>query len=84
MMLVAVVAVAPIALLSGQRLDPGGLDAWGWIVVLAIGSGGVGHLLVNWAHDHRPDRHVAAHPRHPGGRVAQRGDLPRPRPQPSC
>jgi drug/metabolite transporter (DMT)-like permease len=52
MMLVAVVVVAPVALLSGQRLDPGGADAWAWIVLLAIGSGGVGHLLVNWAHEH--------------------------------
>jgi drug/metabolite transporter (DMT)-like permease len=52
MMLVAVVAVTPFALLSGQRLDPGGIDAWAWIVGLAVGSGGIGHLLVNWAHEH--------------------------------
>ena len=52
MMLVAVVVVTPVALLSGQRLDPGGIDAWAWIIGLAVGSGGVGHLLLNWAHDH--------------------------------
>ena len=52
MLVVATVVVAPVALLSGQRLDPGSLGDWGWIVALAVGSGGVGHLLVNWAHEH--------------------------------
>jgi drug/metabolite transporter (DMT)-like permease len=52
MLVVATVVLAPIALLSGARLDPGGVDAWAWIALLAIGSGGVGHLLVNWAHSH--------------------------------
>ena len=52
MLAVATLAVAPVALLSGQRLDPGGLGEWGWIATLAIGSGGFGHLLLNWAHGH--------------------------------
>jgi drug/metabolite transporter (DMT)-like permease len=52
MLVIAAVVVTPIALLSGQRLDPGGVGQWAWIVALAIGSGGVGHLLVNWAHAH--------------------------------
>jgi drug/metabolite transporter (DMT)-like permease len=52
MIVVATVAVAPVALLSGQRLDPGGPGEWAWIALLAIGSGGFGHLLLNWAHDH--------------------------------
>jgi len=52
LLLVATVAVAPLALLSGQRLDPGGVEEWAWIAVLAVGSGGVGHLLLNWAHGH--------------------------------
>jgi drug/metabolite transporter (DMT)-like permease len=52
MLVVATVAVTPVALLSGQRIDPGGPQAWGWIAVLAIGSGGFGHFLVNWAHEH--------------------------------
>ena len=52
MLLVATVAVAPLALLAGGRLDPGGVDEWAWIALLAIGSGGVGHLLLNWAHSH--------------------------------
>jgi len=52
MMIVATLVITPIALLSGQRLDPGGIDAWLWIAVLAVGAGGFGHLLLNWAHDH--------------------------------
>jgi drug/metabolite transporter (DMT)-like permease len=52
MVVVATVAVAPIALLSGQQLDPGGAGEWAWITGLAVGSGGIGHLLINWAHDH--------------------------------
>ncbi len=52
MTLVAAVAVAPLALLSGQRLDPGGAVDWAEITALAIGSGGFGHLLISWAHDH--------------------------------
>lgn len=52
MLLIATVAVTPVALLSGQRLDPGGPGAWAWIAALAIGSGGMGHLLLNWAHGH--------------------------------
>jgi drug/metabolite transporter (DMT)-like permease len=52
MTVVAMMVVAPIALLSGQRLDPGGAGDWAKIALLAIGSGGLGHLLISWAHDH--------------------------------
>jgi drug/metabolite transporter (DMT)-like permease len=52
MLVIATAIVAPLALLSGNRLDPGGAGEWAWIVALAVGSGGVGHLLVNWAHEH--------------------------------
>jgi drug/metabolite transporter (DMT)-like permease len=52
MLVIAAAVVTPIALLSGERLDPGGAGQWAWIAALAIGSGGVGHLLVNWAHAH--------------------------------
>lgn len=52
MTLVAAVAVAPVALLSGQRLNPGGGGEWLKIAALAICSGGIGHLLLSWAHDH--------------------------------
>ncbi|HVM10104.1 MAG TPA: DMT family transporter [Acidimicrobiales bacterium] len=52
MMIVATLAVAPLALLTNHRLEPGGVEGWAWISLLALGSGGVGHLLVSWAHDH--------------------------------
>lgn len=52
MTLIAAVAVTPFALLGGNRIDPGSLGDWAWIAVLAIGSGGLGHLLISWAHDH--------------------------------
>ena len=52
MMVVASITVAPLALLTDRRLEPGGLEGWAWITLLALGSGGVGHLLVSWAHDH--------------------------------
>jgi drug/metabolite transporter (DMT)-like permease len=52
MLIVATAVVTPVALLSGQALDPGGTGEWAWIALLAIGSGGVGHLLINWAHAH--------------------------------
>lgn len=52
MMIVATVAVAPLALLTDHRLEPGGAAGWAWITLLALGSGGIGHLLVSWAHDH--------------------------------
>ena len=52
MLVIATTAVAPVALLLGGQLDPGGAGEWAWIALLAIGSGGVGHLLLNWAHGH--------------------------------
>lgn len=52
MLVIATVTVGPLALIFGGNLDPGGIDSWAWIVLLAVGSGGVGHLLINWAHDH--------------------------------
>jgi drug/metabolite transporter (DMT)-like permease len=52
MTLVAAIALTPAALLSGNRIDPGSAGDWAWIAVLAVGSGGLGHLLISWAHDH--------------------------------
>src|SRR5688572_22661016 len=52
MLVIAAAVVTPVALLSGQRIEPGGPAQWAWIAALAVGSGGVGHLLVNWAHPH--------------------------------
>ena len=52
MTLVAALALTPVALLTGHQLDPGSLGDWAWIALLAVGSGGLGHLLISWAHDH--------------------------------
>jgi drug/metabolite transporter (DMT)-like permease len=52
MTLVAAIALTPAAMLSGNRIDPGSVGDWAWIAVLAVGSGGLGHLLISWAHDH--------------------------------
>jgi drug/metabolite transporter (DMT)-like permease len=41
-----------VALVLGGRFLPPHPADWGWIAALAVGSGGVGHLLINWAHDH--------------------------------
>ena len=53
LLLIATVAVAPVAILFG-----GGLgverETWVVIVVLALGSGAVGHFLMNWSHGHIP------------------------------
>ena len=52
LLVVATVLAAPIAVFLGGRFLPEhGID-WAWIAVLAVGSGGFGHLLINWAHDH--------------------------------
>jgi drug/metabolite transporter (DMT)-like permease len=48
-MLVAAVAMTPIALLSGQRLVPVHHADWFWLALLALVPGG-GHLLFNFAH----------------------------------
>jgi drug/metabolite transporter (DMT)-like permease len=52
MLVVATVLAAPVAVLFGGRFLPEHRGDWGWIAALAVGSGGFGHLLVNWAHDH--------------------------------
>ena len=52
MLVIATATVAPVALLSGHRLDAGPAGDWMWIAALAVGSGGIGHLLINWAHAH--------------------------------
>jgi drug/metabolite transporter (DMT)-like permease len=52
MLVVATIVAAPIALLVGGRFWPEHSADWVWIGALAVGSGGFGHFLVNWAHDH--------------------------------
>jgi drug/metabolite transporter (DMT)-like permease len=48
-MLVAAVAMTPIALLGGQRLVPVRPADWFWLALLALVPG-TGHLLFNFAH----------------------------------
>ena len=50
--LVAAVAVAPFALLSGERLSVPAASEWATIVVIAVVNGALGHFLLNWAHNH--------------------------------
>jgi drug/metabolite transporter (DMT)-like permease len=52
-LIIAAVAVAPVAVLFGGGLAVSG-DTWLVIVVLALGSGAVGHFLMNWSHGHIP------------------------------
>ena len=52
-LVVAAIVVAPVALLFGGSLAVEG-RTWSIIVVLALGSGLVGHFLINWAHNHIP------------------------------
>ena len=47
--LVGAVLLTPPALLSGQRLGMGAGD-WGWLAVMVLIPGAVGHLFMNWAH----------------------------------
>jgi drug/metabolite transporter (DMT)-like permease len=51
---VAAVAVAPVAVLSGERLAVP--EVWGWVTIVAIAlvNGALGHFLMNWAHGHVP------------------------------
>ncbi len=48
-MLVATVAIAPVTLLSGERLTGGTPADWLWMGLLALIPGGA-HLLMNWSH----------------------------------
>jgi drug/metabolite transporter (DMT)-like permease len=52
--LVAAVAVAPVALLSGERLAVPEASGWLTIVAIALINGALGHFLMNWAHGHVP------------------------------
>ena len=45
--------VAPVALVFGGGLGVDG-ETWVVILVLALGSGAVGHFLMNWSHGHIP------------------------------
>lgn len=52
-LIIASVAVAPVALFFGGGLSVEA-ETWVVIVVLALGSGAVGHFLMNWSHGHIP------------------------------
>ena len=51
---VACVVVAPYALLVGADLSPAGTSDWVTIVVVTVFSGALGHVLLNWSHEHVP------------------------------
>ena len=52
--LVAVVLVVPFALLTGADLSPGDASDWAAIVAVTVFSGALGHVLLNWSHEHVP------------------------------
>jgi drug/metabolite transporter (DMT)-like permease len=49
-MLVASVAITPVAVLSGDNLRAVEARDWLWIILYTVLSGAIGHLLINWAH----------------------------------
>jgi drug/metabolite transporter (DMT)-like permease len=54
MSLAAVAAVALVALGSGHNLSVPDGGTWAVILALGLGTGGIGHFLINWAHGHAP------------------------------
>jgi drug/metabolite transporter (DMT)-like permease len=52
-LVIAAVCVAPVAVAFGGGLAVDG-ETWAVILVLALGSGAVGHFLMNWSHGHIP------------------------------
>ena len=54
MSLVAFAAIAVVALGSGHDLSVPDGGTWAVILALGLGTGGIGHFLINWAHGHAP------------------------------
>jgi drug/metabolite transporter (DMT)-like permease len=54
LLVVAFVAITPVALLSGTALAVTNASTWVIIALIAVVSGGMGHWLMNWAHGHIP------------------------------
>lgn len=52
--IVACAMIAPYALLVGADLSPGDTSDWVTIVVVTVFSGALGHVLLNWSHEHVP------------------------------
>lgn len=51
---VALVVVAPYAVLSGADLSPAATSDWIAIIAVTVFSGALGHVLLNWSHGHVP------------------------------
>jgi drug/metabolite transporter (DMT)-like permease len=54
MSLVAFAAIAVVALGSRHDLSVPDGGTWAVILALGLGTGGIGHFLINWAHGHAP------------------------------
>jgi len=54
MSLVAFVVIAVVALGSRHDLAVPDGGTWAVIFALGVGTGGIGHFLINWAHGHAP------------------------------
>jgi drug/metabolite transporter (DMT)-like permease len=54
MSVVAFAALALVAVGSGHDLSVPDGGTWAVILALGLGTGGIGHFLINWAHGHAP------------------------------
>jgi drug/metabolite transporter (DMT)-like permease len=54
MSLVAFVVIAVVAVGSRHDLSVPDGGTWAVILALGLGTGGIGHFLINWAHGHAP------------------------------
>jgi len=54
MSVVAFAAIAVVAVGSGHDLAVPDDGTWAVILALGLGTGGIGHFLINWAHGHAP------------------------------
>ena len=54
MSVVAFAAIAVVAVGSGHDLAVPDGGTWAVILALGLGTGGIGHFLINWAHGHVP------------------------------
>jgi drug/metabolite transporter (DMT)-like permease len=54
MSLIAFVVVAVVAVGSRHDLSVPDAGTWAIILGLGLGTGGIGHFLINWAHGHAP------------------------------
>ena len=54
MSIVAALTVGAVALASAHDVSVPDGGSWAIILALALGTGGFGHFLINWAHGHAP------------------------------